>query len=365
MITFLSLLLFSCKKKEKSGTTAEEVFRVKVEKPMYGNIENRVKYLGNIEADNEVLVYSLIPQKITSIRAEVNDIVEKGQVLATVKNVEVKQGLLQGEAGLSSAQANLDNVNTEWERNQRLWDERAISKSQYDASKAQKEASEARVKQAKATLKSTKEQFENSFIKSPIAGIVSARNFDIGAQTNTMEPVFTVVAMKKVKVKVNLVEHEIHTVKKGAKAYIEVKGISDKEFIGRVDKVHPTVDPKTRTVKAEIIIDNTNLELRPGMYAKVNIVTENAENVLLVPNYAIVEKTYRKLLGGEVSNSEIIVTKYCYVVKNDTVKQVFLKTGIEDSRNSQILEGITSNDSIVVLGQYTLSNGSKVKIVNE
>ena len=360
----LILLMMSCGKNTETEVIEEEqVFSVKVEKPVTGHIENRVKYLGNIEANNEVLIYSLIPQKITSVKADINDVVKKDQVLATVKNVEVKQGLLQAEAGVSSAQAMLDNVNTEWDRTQKLYKEQAISKAQYDGVKAQREGAEAGVKQANAMMNSTKEQYDNSFIKSPIAGVVSARNYDLGDQTSPQFPAYTVVDMEMVKIKVDLVEHELHTIKEGAKAYIEVKGFENKKFVGTVNKVHPTIDPITRTVKAEIIVDNANLELRPGMYAKVNIVTQSADDVVLLPNHAIIEKTYRKWLGGEVSNAEIEVSKYCYVVRDGKAVKVDLKTGIENSQYSQILEGLTVNDDVIVIGQHNVSDGEKIQVV--
>ncbi|MBN2281947.1 MAG: efflux RND transporter periplasmic adaptor subunit [Candidatus Marinimicrobia bacterium] len=365
LILSISLLVFSCGKKTGKETTEEQILSVKVEKLITGHIEDRVKYLGNIEANNEVLVYSLIPQKITSIQADVNDIVKKDQVLATVKNVEVKQGLLQAEAGVSSAKAQLENIKTEWERTQKLYEQQAISKAQFDAVKAQMEAAEAGVKQAEAMLKSTNEQYENSFIKSPIAGVVSARNYDMGDQTSPQMPAFTVVDMEKVKIKVDLVEEELHKVKEGAKAYIEVKGMEGREFIGKVHRVHPTVDPLTRTVTAEILVDNADLKLRPGMYAKVNIVTESSDNALLLPNHAIIEKTYRQWQGGEVTNAEIIVAKYCYIVKDGKTVKVDLKTGISNAQYTQILEGLSTADDVIVIGQHNVSDNQDVKIVND
>ncbi|MFP4547361.1 MAG: efflux RND transporter periplasmic adaptor subunit [Fidelibacterota bacterium] len=365
LISILTFLFLSCNNQENQTAEEEETFTVKVQKPTVGSIENRVKYLGNIEAFNEVKIHSAQPKKITSIKADVNDVVKSGDVLATIENVEVKQALLQAEAGLSSAQAQLDNVNQEWERTKRLYEENAISKSQYDAVKTQKEAAEAGVKQAKAMLESTREQYENSFIKSPISGIVSQRYYDQGDQTSPQMPAFIVVDMEKVKIKVDIVEADLHHVKKGAKAYIVVKGQEDQQFIGNVNKVHPTVDPVTRTITAEIIINNKNLKLRPGMYAKVNIVTQSADEALLVPNHAIIEKTFRKWLGGEVSNAEIVVTKSCYIVKDGKAVKVDLKTGITDEENTQVFEGINPDDKLIVIGQHNIADGAKVKIAND
>ncbi len=365
LISILSLLFFSCNNQENQTSEEEEVFTVKVQEPTVGYIENSVKYLGNIEAFNEVKIYSALPKKVTTIKADVNDIVKSGEVLATVENVEVKQALLQAEAGVSSAQAQLDNVNREWERTKRLFEENAISKSQYDAVETQKEAAEAGLKQAKARLESTREQYENSFIKAPISGMVSQRFYDLGNQTSPQMPAFTVVDMETVKIKVDIVEADLHRVEKGAKAYITVKGLENKQFTGNVNKVHPTVDPVTRTVTAEIIIDNKNLELRPGMYAKVNIVTQSADDAILVPNHAIIEKTFRKWLGGEVSNAEIVVSKHCYKIKDGRAVKVDLKTGITDEKHTQVLEGINPDDKLIVIGQHNIADGEKVKIAND
>lgn len=366
LIAILALFLVSCGKNNEGEVKEEEtIFTVKVANPVRGHIEERVKYLGNIEADNEVNVYSALPRKITSIQAEINDMVKKDKVLATVKNVEVKQALLQTEAALSSAKAQLENVKTEWERTVRLYEERAISKSQYDAVKAQKEAAEANVKQAEAAVESTREQYENSFIKAPIAGMVSRRNYDMGEQTSPQMPAFTIVDMNKVKIKVNLVEKDIYKVQKGNKAYIEVVGMSGKEFEGNVSKIHPTVDPQTRTVEAEIVVDNTNLQLRPGMYAKVYIVTENADNALLVPSYAIIEKTTSQWQGGEIANAEIVVSKFCFVARDGKAVKIDLETGITDENNTQVLSGLTTEDDVIVIGQHNLSDGQKVKVVTD
>ena len=70
-------------------------------------------------------------------------------------------------------------------------------------------------------------------------------------------------------------------------------------------------------------------------------------------------------MGGEVSNSEIVVTKYCYIVKDAKALQIELKTGITDDKYTEVLQGITSNDDLIVIGQHSLSNAQKVKIVED
>ena len=193
-IAFLGVLLIfnNCgKQKNDTSTKEKEIFPVRTVTVEKGSVESKIAYLGNLEAYKEVHVYSTIPTRITELKVDVNNWVNAGDVLAVVENLKIKQGVLQTEAGLKSAQAQYDNVTTEWQRIQKLYEQNAVSKSQYDAVKTQKEAAEAMVNQAKAGMKSAKEQMNDSYIKAPITGIISARNFNIGDQTSPQFPVFT------------------------------------------------------------------------------------------------------------------------------------------------------------------------------
>ncbi|RKY55592.1 MAG: hypothetical protein DRP89_02975, partial [Candidatus Neomarinimicrobiota bacterium] len=237
--------------------------------------------------------------------------------------------------------------------------------SQFDAIKTQKETAKATVNQLIAGLTSAKEQLNDTYIKAPISGIVSMRNFNLGDQTSPQMPVFIIVKMNQVKININIVENQVGIIKEGQTAHVHVNSYPKKVFEGKVSKVYPTLNPMTRTALTEIIVDNEDLKLKPGMYANVEIVTDTHENVLLVPKYAIIENTNLEYLGGELRNTKINVDKYLFIIEDNIANKVKIKTGIENSDFIEVTEGLRENDKVVTMGQYQLSDSSKVYIVNK
>lgn len=359
-------VLTGCGKSPKAGAEQEEqIIPVNVTRVVRGSIKNKIRLLGNIKAYQEVQVYAKVPEQITALYADINDIVEKGDVLATVKDLTIRQGVLQAEAGLAGARAQYNNVKTEWERIQKLYKESAVSKSQYDAVKAQKESAESGVKQAAAALESAKEQLENTRIKAPISGIVAARNYELGDQTSPQMPAFTIIDISKVKIDLDVIESEISKVRKGQKVLIKVTAYPDDVFPGQVDKVYPILNPLTRSSRVEIVIDNNDYRLKAGMYATVEIITQEKQDVLLIPSYAIIEKTNLEYLGGEISNTRITSEKNVFIIKDGVALRRLVETGIEDDGTIEILSGLNEKDVLVTLGQYGLTDSAKVRIVSK
>ncbi len=364
-IAIISLLFLSnCGKPDKANITQEErIVPVNVTTVQAGSIENKTSFLGDIKAFQEVNVFSTIPEKMTSLKVDVNDIVKKGNILATVNDVKIRQGVLQAEAGLASAKAQYENAKTGWDRIKKLYSESAVSKSEYDAVKTQKEAAEAAVKQLTAGLKSAKEQLNDTNIKAPISGIISARNFDLGDQTSSQVPAFTIVEMNKVKIYIDIVENQIALIQPGQKAFIRVTSYPDEVFEGTIVKVYPTLNPMTRSVKAEIVINNEDLRLKPGMYADVDIITERKENVPLIPSHSIIEKTNLEYIGGEVSNTRVMTEKFVYIIQNDVAFKRQIDTGFEEGSIIEVVNGIYVGDVIVTIGQYDLSDSTSVRVI--
>jgi len=365
ILTIIGFLFLSqCDRpKAVQNTQKERIYPVQVEKIIRGNIEQKIAYLGNLEAYKEVKVYSTIPTRITELNVDVNDRVKAGDVLAIVDNIKIKQAFIQAEAGLQSAQAQYDNVLMEWKRIKKLYQENAVSQSQYDAINAQKEAAEAAVNQTKAGLKSAKEQLNDSYIKAPISGIISSRTYNVGDQTSPQMPVFTVVQMDKIKININIVEGQVDQIAVGQKAYITVDTYPGEIFTGIVNTIYPTIDPMTRTVKCEIVIENPDYRLKPGGFARVEIVVGQHDDVLLVPKYAIIEKTSLEYLGGEITHTRVKTEEYVFVVNDNVAEMQKIDTDITSDNFTEVTSGLESGDLVVTIGQYDLSDSALVEIV--
>ncbi len=369
IITIVIAIVIFCnncgKPKDTDNTKTERVFPVRVTKVERGDVESKIAYLGNLEPYKEVHVYSTIPARLKKLEVDVNDRVDEGDLLGVVDNIKTKQAVLQAEAGLKSVQAQFENMLIEWQRTKKLYEQKAVSKSQYDGVKAQKEAAEAAVNQMKAGLKSVKEQLNDTYIKAPISGIISMRTYNVGDQTSPQLPAFTIVQMEKIKINIDIVESQIALIKPGQKAYIYVDTYPDEVFSGKVDKKYPTIDPLTRTIKCEIIIDNADHRLKPGGFAHVEIVIDKHENVLIVPKHSIIEKTSLEYLGGEIRNTRIMTDQYVFVIKDSIAIMRKIQTELESDNIIEVLSGLAFEETIVTIGQYDLSDSSLVKIIDE
>jgi RND family efflux transporter MFP subunit len=367
ILTIIGLLFLNqCDRpKAVQNTQKERIYPVQVEQVIRGNIEQRIAYLGDLEAYKEVKVYSTIPTRITDMSVDINNQVKTGDILAVVDNIKIRQAVIQAEAGLQSTQAQYENILTEWKRIKKLYSESAVSQSQYDAINAQKEAAEAAVNQTKAGLKSVKEQLNDSYIKAPISGIISTRTYNVGDQTSPQMPAFTIVQMDKIKINIDIVESQIEQIAVGQKAYIKVDTYPGEIFNGMVNTIYPTINPMTRTVKCEIVIENPDYQLKPGGFARVEIVVEQHNDVLLVPKYAIIEKTSLEYLGGEITHTRVKTEKYVFVVKDTIAKIQEVDTDIMSDNYTEVTSGLESGDLIVTIGQYDLSDSSLVEIVEE
>lgn len=362
----LIVFLTHCGSKGTANAAKEkEVFPVQVTRVVQGNVERRIAYLGNLEACKEIKVYSTIPTRVTELKVDVNSWVNEGDLLAVVDNVKVRQGVLQAEAGLKSAQAQFENIDTEWKRIQKLYKENAVSKSQYDIVKSQRNAAKAAVNQMQAALKSAKEQYNDSFIKAPISGFVSMRNYYSGDQTNPQIPIFTIVQMDTIKIKIDIVEAQISQVKAGMKAYIQVETYPGEIFVGKVNKVYPTINPMTRTIPCEIVIDNSDLRLKPGGFARVEIVTDEHDNVLIIPKHSIIEKTSLEYLGGEIRNTRINIENFVFVIQDSIALMRRIQTGLVSDNKVEVLAGLSLGDTIITIGQYNISDSSLVKVIDK
>ena len=360
------LLISNCgKPKATVSVDKERIFPVQVTTVKRANIERNIAYLGNLEAYQEVRVFSTIPTRITELKVDVNDFVNEGDLLAVVDNIKIKQAVIQAEEGLKSIQAQYENALAEWKRIKKLYDQNAVSQSQYDVVRTQKEAAKAAVNQLKAGLKSAKEQFNDSFIKAPISGIISSRTYNVGDQTSPQFPAFTIVQMDKIKINIDIVESQIALIIPNQRVNITVNTYPDDVFTGKVNKIYPTINPMTRTVKCEIIIDNPDYRLKPGGFARVEIVTDEHENVLVVPKYAIIEKTSLEYLGGEITNTRINTEKYVFIVKNSVALLQQIETDIVNNNYAEVISGLNGGEDIITIGQYNISDSSMVEIIEE
>lgn len=286
-------------------------------------------YASTVQAE---AVNNIAPQtggRIRKINVEVGDYVVKGQILAEMDRLQLDQLELQ-----------VQNDEIEYERLKGLYNEGGVSQSDF-------EAAELGYKVRRTNLENVR---ENTILRSPITGFVSARNFDAGDLFSMSAPLFTVQQVTPVKLLVGISESEYSLVKKGDQVTLTVDAIPGRTFNGKIGRLYPTIDAATHTFKAEVTVPNTDRVLRPGMYARVKVNFGTRRSVV-VPDQCLVKQ-------------EGTGTRFIYVLNADnTVSYLPVTIGRHMGREYEILEGLEDGQKVVLKGQSLLRDGIKVNVL--
>lgn len=268
--------------------------------------------------------------RISKINVEIGDMVKEGQILAEIDKTQLQQAQLQ-----------LRNQEIEYQRLKSLYDAGGLSKSDLDAIEMQYNVTKTQVENL----------IENTVLRSPINGVVTARNYDAGDMYAMSSPIFTVEQIAPVKLLVAISESDYSKIKKGISVEIVADAVPGKTFYGKVNRIYPTIDPATRTFIVEVVVQNNYATLRPGMFVRTTINFGVNTNVV-IPDMAVVKQQG----SGE---------RFVYVLNEDgTVTYQKVTLGRRMGSEYEVLEGITDGSTVVTGGQIRLKDGIKV-IVNE
>ena len=185
-------------------------------------------------------------------------------------------------------------------------------------------------------------------VKAPFDGvIVDLPHYTADTRVEQGKAMVSLMAYDKMYMDINLPESSIRYVKEAQPVYITHYTIPGDTLKARVGELSPAISTETRTFKGKILIDNDQLKLRPGMFAKADIIVDRADSSIIIPKDVILSNRRRK---------------YVYIVEKNTAKIRNLQTGLEDEYNIEILSGLNVNDNLVVKGFETLKEDAKVKI---
>ena len=311
------------------GPAANVTPSVEVVTAVKRDVAEESTYSSTVEA---YATNNIMPQtgaRIRKINVEVGDYVVKGQVLAEMDRFQLEQLELQ-----------IQNDEVEYARLKGLYEEGGVSQSDF-------EAAELGYKVRKTNYQNL---LENTILRSPINGYVTARNFDKGDMFSMSAPLFTVQQVIPVKLLVGISENEYTKVKKGDTVSLTVDALPDRTFTGKVNRLYPTINAATHTFNAEVLVQNSDRALRPGMFARVKVVFGTNHRVVL-PDQCIVKQ-------------EGTGQKFVYVLKNDeTVSYVPVTLGRHMGTEYEVIDGVLEGDTVVLKGQATLKDGVKVIVL--
>ena len=317
----------SSKKTETVEVTVADP-TVSVAQVFVREVPQEAVYTSTVQAYVKNNIAPQMAGRITKINVEIGDFVKEGQILAEIDKAQLLQAQLQ-----------LQNQEVELQRLKSLYEEGGLSQSDYDAIQMQYNVLKTQVENL----------IENTTLRSPINGVVTARNYDVGDMYAMSMPIYTVEQIKPVKLLVAISESEYNKVKKGDSVEIKADALPETTFNGKIEKIYPTIDPSTRTFTAEVVVANNYNSLRPGMFARVTVNFGSSRNVV-IPDVAVVKQQG----SGE---------RFVYILNEDgTVNYQKVLLGRRMGAEYEVLEGVPSGAKVVVGGQIRLKDGIKVTV---
>ncbi|MCB0748957.1 MAG: efflux RND transporter periplasmic adaptor subunit [Ignavibacteriae bacterium] len=357
----LILIVTACNQETEQNN--EKVVPVKVFTVKPDKIEKYVKSTGSITGEEDVVVYSKVTERIVNVYVKPGARVSKGQTIAVQYNAIFKQSVEAAETAVQSAQTQLNQAQQDFNRIQKLYDEKAISNQQFDQTKTQYESTGLGLQAAKVQLQQAKEQYENSFIKAPFSGIVASVYVEENQMVAAGLPVAQIINSNSMKAKVKIPSSEIVGIFKGQKVTIEFPSIPSKNYEGIVTEIDQAIDPISKNLQLEISITKPDNLLKSGMFGQFFIQTDVEENKIIIPESSIQSRTEVKVdRNTGLQNS---VKKYfIFLIKNGIAELVEVKPGIKSDGRIEILSGLITGDTVVVIGQNIVKTGDKVKIID-
>ena len=327
----VSLVLFSScgKSEEKKAKNTQEVEKVlvKVDMAKSQSVEQLYSFTATVEPEVKNNIAASMPGRIVEILTEVGKEVQKGQLLVKMDPTNLLQ-----------AQTQLANLEVDYKRVSELYNAGGASKQMVDQLKTQ-------LDNVRTTYNNLS---ENANLVSPISGIVTTRNYDNGDLYSGAMPILTVMQIKPVKMRVNVSETYFSRIKPGMDVEVQLDVYPGEKFTGKVSLIYPTIDPSTHTFGIEVSINNSDMRVRPGMYAKVTLNFGTGKSIV-IPDVAVQKQTG--------SND-----KYVFTVENGIAKYHRVELGRRLENSYEILSGLKDGDVIVTAGQTRLIDGTQVEI---
>jgi RND family efflux transporter MFP subunit len=384
---------------------------VGVTKPVRKDLDVKLAYTADVLPNKQVAIFPKVSGYIVRLGAELGDFVRAGQLLVEIEAQELNAAVEQARAALGTAEANLkvaesnveaarashatqeanvvraravaDNDRRNADRLEDLHQrgfsaamERDNSRTNAEASRAALVAAQAQVQAAasqietqrsqvalaraniereRAALKIAQTNLDNTRVTAPFPGYISARNLHPGAAvssqaagtSNSSVGIMMLQDLAVVRVQVEVQERDISRVRIGSVARVLVDAYPTKAFQARATRIVHALDPRSRTLGVEMEVDNPELLLKPGMYARVELVIDRHPGAVLVPSEAIA-------VDGE--------TSAVFVVDNGVVGRRVIRTGVGEGTLVEIVKGLTGEEQVIIEGKELVREGQRVRV---
>lgn len=339
--------------------------RYQLEAVTTGDLTQTVTANGTVNPVGLVNVGTQVSGTVMRLHVDFNDRVKAGQVLLELDPTTLRATVEQSSGELASAEATLRLTRQEEVRMRDLHAQEYVSRQELEKAVQAREAAEAQLRTARGKLARDRANLDFAVIRSPVAGVVVSREVDVGqtVAASFQTPTLFKIArdLSRMQIDSNVAEADIGKVAVGQPVRFTVDAYPERRFEGRVHQIRlaPLTQQNVVTYNVVVEVANRDLALMPGMTAYLSIVTDRAEQAILVPNAALRFRPSEAKPGGGAAaagpgNSRPREARRSgdaavYVLRGETLARVPLRTGISDGRSTVVTGGeLKPGDRVVV-----------------
>lgn len=321
---------------------------VEVSEAVIGDIIEYISEVGITEAYRSVTVAAEATGRLAGLDLEIGDFVSEGDTIAFIDDELARLSLNSSKAQLINSSATYEKAVKDLERYRILLDNEEISESEFETIGVQHELARSNFLKDKAAVDISRRQFRNTRITSPISGYVAEKNIQSGNMISANQPVIKVVDISRIKINISVSEKDIGNLSNGLPVTLQADAFPGREFSGAVFSISPEANPETHMFPVEILVrNNQQIELRSGMVVRVSIEKNVLKDVTLVSRDAVIDRF------GETK---------VFVLTGQNVTERSVSLGLEKDDLVQVITGVEPGETVVVVGQYNLQDGSFVRI---
>lgn len=338
-----------------------ETIAVQVEPVSRGAVEEAVVLSGSLEPQYQVDVFSRRAGRIERLAVSPGQRVKRGELIASVEQSDLLLQQQQAAAALAASRASYrkveaqrDQALADYQRVKALHEQRASTQvelenmaDQLREAGLQLEVAKAQLQQAEANLALAKLQLDQARTDAPVSGVVIRTLGVAGSQVTTSTPVATIAGLDPIEVAFSVAEKDFARLRPGQPFAVAVDAFPGESFRGQITSLGAVVEAATRTLPVRGQIANPSLRLRPGMFARVELVVGRQENALFVPREALMTRP---------------AGYYVFVVSDGVARIRPVTVGIQGRDRVEILGGLQVGDLVAVVGQQQVRDGQPVRV---
>jgi RND family efflux transporter MFP subunit len=354
----IMMTVVACSNEEPTDVQEASYIAVEIETANRERLYFENNYTGRVYPGEDAFVMAPLVAEVERLYVTEGDVVDKDDVLFTLDRKSIQSQVDQAQAALRAAEANY-NMTVEqiqaakdaYERTKALYEEGVVSKAQYQqaelaASDKPLEAAARGVDQARLAVEQARDALSNVSVKAPMSGTIMNVDIKEGQIALNSQPAMMIMDLDQLHVRIDVAENRVNELAVGQSVdlVIDSAGVDISTHISHVGR---TVDSMTGLYSVEAVVEN-NGKVRPGMFGRVTIYTDERENVISIPSNAVMQR-------GE---DQIV-----FVAIDEMAEERVVVTGLDTGRRVEIVSGIEAGDRVIVRGQNYVSDGSLIKVV--